>query len=350
MPDATDDIQRLRFPRIVIEPILRGLGSAHSRTSLLQQLGTTEKDFEQPTFSINGKQLLNLHHWARQHAPPEFGIRELLRHFSATSAGLAGMAALSARNVRESLMVAVRYLPLLIPVMQAELEEDRRHVRFKLDMTADLGELNRLLLEMVTAAVHIISNDVMAQPVPRTIHFTHGYARSGRAARHARELREVFGHRVVFNSSFNGIEGNAADLTIATRSPNDATFSTVKRILEQEMAAQQPASFADTVRHELTRLSHDGHFVTLETFADRLHLSARSLIRRLAAEQTSFKQLNNEVRFRLATELLGKTRFSIKQVAARSGFDNANSFSRAFKTQYGTTPQAWREQQLKQEN
>lgn len=348
MTRVTVDRRTLRFPRTVIEPILHGLGSqdaAHSLDDLLRELNTTPEAFHSADFSIDGEQLVTLYHWIRERTQGHIGIRELLSHFSATTAGLAGMAALSARNVRESLLVAVRYLPLLIPAMKAELVEDDRHTRFKLEMVSDLGDLNRLLLELVIAGIHIISNDVMSQPVPRTIHFTHGYGGSRHATDYARELKEILGCQVVFYSSFNGMEGHACDLDIPTRSPNDATFSNVKRILEDEMATRELSrSFTDVARHELMKLANNGRHLTLESFSEKMNMSPRTLIRKLAAEDASFKQLSNEVRFRLARELLEKTGCSIKQIASRAGFNNANSFSRAFKAQYGHTPLVWRDQ------
>ena len=288
--------------------------------------------------------MLDLYRWLPEQTRGRVDVRHLLRHFSATSAGLAGMAALSASNVRESLEVAVRYLPLMMPVVRAELVEDGRHCRFTIDVTVDLGEMERFLVELVVAVVNIISQDVMSKPVPRTIHFTHGYGDSEDGRRHVAMLEEALGYKVVMNSTFNGMEGNASDLATPTRSPNEATFSTVKRILENEVVSQAQAhSFAATVRHELIKLANDGRHPSLEAFAERMNLSPRTLVRKLASEDTSFKQISNEVRFRLARELLEKTNFSIKQVATRTGFSNANSFSRAFKAQCGETPLGWRD-------
>ena len=119
-------------------------------------------------------------------------MRDWLSHFSATSAGLAGMAALSAGNVRESLLVAVMYLPLLVPVIRADLIEQPPHVHFTLEMTVDLGGMNSYLLEMVTDGVHIISNDVLSETVRRTIHFTHGHGTGELAAAHKSDLQAIF--------------------------------------------------------------------------------------------------------------------------------------------------------------
>lgn len=350
MRRAGADIKALRIPRTVLEPVRQVLERHAVEVSfadMLAQLGVTREQFEDPAFSIDGEQLSLLFGWVQGHARGKISMRDWLSHFSATSAGLAGMAALSARNVRESLLVAVRYLPLLMPVMRADLVEAPPKVLFTLEMTADMGEMNSYLLEMVTAAVHVISNDVMSEVVPRVIHFRHGYGEGSAASAHRRDLENIFSAPIVFNSHFDGMEGRLADMEVATRSPNEATFNTVKRILEDEISTRQGIPpFSATVHQELVRMANAGQFPSLEEFSAHMNLSPRTLIRRLSSEQTSFKSIANEVWFRLAKELLMQTRFSVKQIAARTGFNNTNSFSRAFKSLSGETPLAWRSRKL----
>ncbi|MFN3712988.1 MAG: helix-turn-helix domain-containing protein [Alcanivoracaceae bacterium] len=346
MKTTGKDRKELRFPRTVLEPIRHVLdrqAAGVSFVDLLSHLGASPEQFDDPAFAIDGEQLYGLFKWVSHRTQGQISLKGWMSHFSATSAGLAGMAALSASNVRESLLVAVRYLPLLIPVMRADLIEVPPRVRFCLEMTTDMGEMNSFLLEIVTAAVHIISNDVMSEEVPRAIHFTHGYGEGTRAEAHRRDLEGVFATRVVFNSDFNGMEGRSDDMSVMTRSPNDATFSAVKRILEDELSiVDATMSLATVVHHELVKLANTGKYPSLEEFADRMNMSPRTLVRKLAKEDTSFKGIANEVWLRLAKELLIKTRFPIKKIAIQTGFNTTNSFSRAFKSLVGETPLVWR--------
>lgn len=338
--------RELRFPRTILEPIRHVLGRQAPGIcfdDVLAQIGATPEQFESPAFTLDGEQLYGLFKWIGHATGNRVSLKSWLSHFSATSAGLAGMAALSASNVRESLLVAVRYLPLLVPVMRAELIEIPPRVRLSLEVTTDMGEMNAFLLEIVTAAVHIISNDVMSEEVPRVIHFAHGYGDGSRAEARRRDLQEVFASPVIFNSDFNGMEGRYADMGVMTRSPNEATFSAVKRILEEEISVgKDTASFSMMVHHELVKLANAGKYPSLEEFADNMNMSPRTLIRKLAKEDTSFKSITNEVWLKLAKELLIKTRFPIKKIALQTGFNTTNSFSRAFKALVGETPLAWR--------
>lgn len=75
--------------------------------------------------------------------------------------------------------------------------------------------------------------------------------------------------------------------------------------------------------------------------ADRLGLSRRTLQRRLEAEGTTFDQVLEELRRRLAAGHLAAGR-SVKQTAHLLGFSDPAAFSRAFKRWTGTSPNSIR--------
>lgn len=76
--------------------------------------------------------------------------------------------------------------------------------------------------------------------------------------------------------------------------------------------------------------------------ADSLHVSLRTLQRRLADEGTSFKVLLDEARRDLALRFIGERRLSIKEASYLLGFSEPGNFSRAFRRWTGTTPSRYR--------
>ncbi len=81
---------------------------------------------------------------------------------------------------------------------------------------------------------------------------------------------------------------------------------------------------------------------TLETIAERLHTSPRTLIRRLRAAGTTYQLELDNVRRLRATELLRRLNLPIASVAESLGFADAASFAKAFKRWTGVSPSAWR--------
>lgn len=81
---------------------------------------------------------------------------------------------------------------------------------------------------------------------------------------------------------------------------------------------------------------------TMAAVAADLHMESRTLRRHLAAEDTSFQELLDEVHQTLAAELLSLPTISVGEVARRLGYADGPSFTHAFKRWTGESPGAWR--------
>jgi AraC-like DNA-binding protein len=76
--------------------------------------------------------------------------------------------------------------------------------------------------------------------------------------------------------------------------------------------------------------------------ASRLGMSSRSLQRKLGAVGTSFQTELQIIRTRLAEHYLRGTDHSSAEISFLLGYDDPNSFIRAFHSWTGTTPEAMR--------
>ena len=79
-----------------------------------------------------------------------------------------------------------------------------------------------------------------------------------------------------------------------------------------------------------------------EAVAAALHLSSRSLQRKLADEGSSYTQLLTETRQGLARSYLADPRSSVSEIAYLLGFSDTSSFTRAFKRWEGVSPSDYR--------
>jgi AraC-like DNA-binding protein len=100
--------------------------------------------------------------------------------------------------------------------------------------------------------------------------------------------------------------------------------------------------FADDVRMIL--LAQPGQFPGIEHVAGQLHVSVRTLRRRLKEENSSFRELLDEVRFQLAKEYLLDTRLPLTEIAELVGYTEAGNFSHAFRRWSGQPPRDFRNQ------
>jgi AraC-like DNA-binding protein len=81
---------------------------------------------------------------------------------------------------------------------------------------------------------------------------------------------------------------------------------------------------------------------TVDGVARRLHLSPRTLQRRLGEERTTYQQQLDQVRRTSARRLLANTELDPVEIAFLLGFEEPNSFARAFRAWERTTPARWR--------
>lgn len=91
----------------------------------------------------------------------------------------------------------------------------------------------------------------------------------------------------------------------------------------------------------------EGRLPTIDQVADGLHMSARTLKRKLNEAGTTYQQIKDSERFRKAIHLLEATNDSMERVAEALGYSNASNFNKAFKNWADLSPSEYR-QRLKQ--
>jgi AraC-like DNA-binding protein len=131
----------------------------------------------------------------------------------------------------------------------------------------------------------------------------------------------------------------AADAKQPFISSNEAMWAHFEPALVQRLSAlSERASMRERVRASLLEALPGGTAGVAEV-ARKLLMSTRTMQRRLGDEGSSFNEVLREVRAELATHYLTRSSMSGAQIAYLLGFDNPNSFSRAFHVWTGSTPE-----------
>jgi AraC-like DNA-binding protein len=117
------------------------------------------------------------------------------------------------------------------------------------------------------------------------------------------------------------VEAQVADL-LRSLPRAEATTDGVRRLLAEELCDGKP---------------------TLERLAARLHMSARTLHRRLENEGTTFRRIVTDVRRELAERQLRERQLGVSEIAVLLGFSEPSAFHRAFKRWTGQPPRAYRQ-------
>lgn len=159
-------------------------------------------------------------------------------------------------------------------------------------------------------------------------------------------LEEYFGCGVQFGAQSNRLTLHRSDLNRHFISYNAELLDILIPALEKSLDEQQRSkSMSETVKWIVKRSLSAGR-PDIQAIANELGISERTLQRRLTDEGTSFKQLLTEARREQAREFLADPSLDIKEVAFLLGYEDQNSFYRAFRLWEGDTPSNWRSEQL----
>ena len=200
------------------------------------------------------------------------------------------------------------------------------------------GGVGRQANTFTVARILVISREMLGEGLrPTRAWFAHGEERCPpELAAHLGTKRVSFGH------SSNGIAFQRGDLE---KQP-DGADPELNRALERHAEALLAADDSDEVyaraRNAVVELLPKSD-ASLAKTAKRLHLSARTLQRRLTAEGIAFADLVAEVRKERAERLLSRSDSTMEEIAQSIGYADAGAFVRAYRKWTGTTPGKFRE-------
>ncbi len=162
-------------------------------------------------------------------------------------------------------------------------------------------------------------------------------------------LERYFGCAVETAGTRNAIVFRAADAERPFVTRNAELLGTLAPQLEAELKAQERVeeSFPDRVRRTVQE-KLTGRRPAIEEVARTLHISSRTLQRKLQEAGSSYQRVLEESRHQLARHYLNNSALELNEAAYLLGYEDASSFVRAFRTWEGVPPARWREQQRTQ--
>lgn len=275
---------------------------------------------------------------ARLTRNPRFAYQTGLR-FHVTSYGMLGFAILSSMNFRQSIRHAMKYHVLAAPVVGLSFKEEGNRGEWSI-LPIPHPQLDRrlyrFLVELSFGDVVSLHRDVMGPSfAPLELHVTYGPPDD------ASSYPDVFGCRVLFGQAENRLVFDAEWLDREPRLGNENThLSTLKLCDELMQDMQLQCGLAGKVRELL--LVNLMRRTSFDATAKHLHMTARTLRRKLREEGTSFHKLADELRMRVAIKYLVYTELSTEDVASVLGFSDAASFRHAFRRWTKATPLQFR--------
>jgi AraC-like DNA-binding protein len=158
-----------------------------------------------------------------------------------------------------------------------------------------------------------------------------------------RPLEQHFGCKVAGGAARNAIIFHASDATAPFVTRNAELLDLLAPQFEEQLREYKAEdSFIELVRRAVQdRLT--GHRPPIDVVSQVLHMSPRTLQRRLRESGSSYQRVLDEARHQMARYYLSNSALELNEAAYLLGFEDPNSFGRAFRMWEGMPPSDWRE-------
>lgn len=254
------------------------------------------------------------------------------------SHGLLGYAFLSARTLRQSMVILRTYGPLTFSPFRLDFAVEGRTGVFSLEPELAIPEdLQQYYTDRELTAIMLASSRALDAPLEiESLEVSHDCAKQADYVQH-------FHFPVRFGAAVSRLRMHARVLDGRLPRWDPETNSVCVQqcqILLARLGSKGPV--AGRLRRLLA--GREGTLADIETAARALELTGRTLRRRLQDEGTSYQQVLDQVRYGLAREYLADRSLQLAEIASRLGYSNPGNFSIAFKRWHGSSPRHFRRQ------
>lgn len=260
----------------------------------------------------------------------EFGLRATL-----TTHGMVGFGLMSQPNLRQVFTFGVGLgAALRLPAWNLAFRIDDNHAVIDAVESVRNAYLHRFACEQLLVSLVSILRDILPDTRGMELHFD--YPEPGDFAPYRDHLPPAF-----FGTGVTQLRIPAEHLDQPLRTADALAARIAEHECQRELALFGPGE--DVIRRIRAALVNErGSYPDLPTMAQRLHMSARTLMRRLDQVGSSYRQLLDEARRRDGIRLLGDPALTLADIAHRLGYSSAASFSRAFRAWTGQSPGQYR--------
>ena len=162
---------------------------------------------------------------------------------------------------------------------------------------------------------------------------------------HVKTIERHFGREVLCGTARNAIVFRAEDAQRPFVTRNAELLAMLAPQFEEELKQEKSdENFVERVRVAIQQ-KLTGQRPTIEDIANAFHISSRTIQRRLQDEGWCFQRVLEDARRQLARHYLNNSVLELNEAAYLLGYEDSNSFVRAFRTWEGVPPARWREEQ-----
>lgn len=319
----------MAYPLLLLE-MLRERGLAHEQAA--HDSGIAAHVLEKPEGRITLVQWTRLAlHAVRLSGEQGLGIEYGLR-LRPSAHGFLGYAAMTAPDLRATIALASKYYRMRLQSYRLHLAEEGDRAVLEIAETHPIPVLRSFFFEIQVVALAQMPGTFIGES-GSGIELWFDWPEPAYFGRYRERLPPAR-----FSRPANQVRFPARYLGCRPMLSDDSAHGQAVLQVEREYATTRLVddSLVPRVRAEL--VLGEAAYPSLDVLAERLHISSRTLRRKLDAQGTSYQALLDEARQRDARQLLESSALDIQEISVWLGFQNPPSFTRAFKQWTGRTP------------
>ena len=250
--------------------------------------------------------------------------------------GFLGYAAMSSETLQDAIELAVKYYRTRMTVIDLNffIEGDTAVLQF--EELVSLNDVAPFAVESLFSSFHFMGMKLLpTEEIDGELRFAYsepeGFDR----------VRKLIPVPCLFDCAYHQMRFPAWRLEQRLRFADPRLANMAAAQCEQEMSSiKAPPALLGQVRRII--LAHSGRFPGVEEVAAELHMSSRTLKRKLHQLGSSYQQILDDLRKGLAVEYLTQSERTVDDIALLLGYSDASNFARAFRGWTGKSPTDYR--------
>lgn len=268
---------------------------------------------------------------------PGFGLT-VARHVNLTTFHALGVAAIASETVTDAANIISRFASMVSDGIDMQVQIGEHEAGLLMNMRPGYPRFADASVEASFASIILTARQLAPTLQLSRVSFRH-FCQGD-----LRRYQQFFDCAVEFDASQDGLFASSDILQSAplpASSPGIAQANVA--LCEEYLTARQRGELGNRVRELISQRLQDGLPLALPDLAATMAMSERKLQRLLRDEGVQYRDLLDEVRGRIAQQLLRNDQLPVARIAEQMGFDSLSAFSRAVRRWSGMTPRALRQ-------
>ena len=259
-----------------------------------------------------------------------------------SSYGTFGFALMSCASLRETIQLLLRYGQVLFQPSWTAYEHEGG-MMLRADISRGTAAQQQLLAELSFSNLMAMGKTLYGDQVENaeSLEIQLSYSKPS----HLACYRNAFRSPIKFDCEHSQLFLPAQVLETPVKTANRSKHVVFQQQCEEILRGLNSVEKTTAAVRQLL-IQSAGDFLDIAQVAEGLHVSERTLRRRLEAESTSFRSTFEEIRDLLAREYLAKTELTVAEIAHLLDYAETVNFRRAFVRWNGVTPSDYRQRHM----